>query len=219
MMVNLEDVHHGMRRDIGAARVLVESTRDELHEIGLLRDVMQYLPHGPVVLDIGASCGVHTLAFARGAEKLGGHVHAFEADRAVFHMLAGNVALNGHLNVRCHHVALGAPASEHAMPEVDSGEHGDLVRQIALDSLALPRVDLLRLDVDREALAALKGGRQTIARCKPVMCIGFSRSGNALRDFLFELGYQVFLMNHMNYACVHPERAVVGFRGLKAVLD
>jgi FkbM family methyltransferase len=99
------------------------------------------------VLDIGANIGVHTLELSRGTHALGGEVHAFEAQRQVFYMLAGNVAINSHFNVHCHHAAM----------------------------------------------------------------------GSRLRELLFELGYSVFVLNRLNFICVHPDRPSVGFTGLEEV--
>src|SRR5689334_13959549 len=57
------------------------------------------------IYDVGANIGAHTLAlskFAPGRIE----VRAFEAQRQIYYMLCGNVALNGLRNVHCHHVAV-----------------------------------------------------------------------------------------------------------------
>jgi FkbM family methyltransferase len=237
MIVN----RHEMRHAFGVAAMLADNGCYEPQEVGVLRDVIRHLPAHPVVLDIGANIGVHTLEFARATHALGGEVHAFEAQRQVFHMLAGNVAINSHFNVHCHHAAMGAQMGELQMPPIDYGvptsfgsvelgsgrqheaigqhidwsQTGERVRQITLDSLALPRVDLVKLDVEGMEVAVLEGGRETLQRCMPVVCVEFIKSGPRLRELLFELGYQVFVLNRLNFICVHPNRPLVGFTGLE----
>ena len=61
-----------------------------------------------VLFDVGGNIGSHSLALS----KLFGHrihIHAFEAQRPVFHMFCGTMALNNVFNVTCHLNASHAP--------------------------------------------------------------------------------------------------------------
>ncbi|MEC7572681.1 MAG: FkbM family methyltransferase, partial [Pseudomonadota bacterium] len=57
------------------------------------------------VFDLGANVGTHSLALAK---TFDGRitVHAVEAQRQIFHMLCGTMALNGLDNVRCYRAAV-----------------------------------------------------------------------------------------------------------------
>jgi precorrin-6B methylase 2 len=76
------------------------------HEIETLQQIIGLLAPGPLVLDIGANAGLIAIPLGWALGDRGGVVHAFEAQRLVYYMFAGNVALNGLVNVHCHHAAL-----------------------------------------------------------------------------------------------------------------
>jgi len=49
----------------------------------------------------------------------GGKIHAFEAQRMIFNMLAGSVALNALENIVCHNVAIGDREGSIELPQFD----------------------------------------------------------------------------------------------------
>ena len=67
---------------------------------------------------MGANFGCFALALARIAGPKG-KVHAFEAQRVIFDMLCGSVALNGLTQVFCHHVAVGDREGVIEVPQFD----------------------------------------------------------------------------------------------------
>lgn len=78
------------------------------------------------------------------------------------------------------------------------GPRGEAARAVTLDELALPALDLLKLDLEGWELPALVGARATIRRCRPVIAMeesvwaerhGLTRHG--ARGFLIGLGYRV----------------------------
>jgi FkbM family methyltransferase len=205
---------HELAQPSGVAAMLASQGAYEPEEMTLLREIIRYLPRGTVVLDIGANIGAHTLEFARATSPAGGMVLAFEAQRMLFQMLGGNLAMNNHMNVECHHVALGATPGELLQP---SAEGTARVRQARLDSFALPRVEMMRIGVAGMEVAVLQGAMETIARCKPVLCVDHTRGGEALPSLLIQLGYRVYVMNARNYICVHPSRPLITLTGLEEV--
>ena len=66
----------------------------------------QIVKPGHVVVEAGANIGAHTIHLAQLAGDKG-QVWAFEPQRLVFQLLAGNVALNSLTNVRCLQKCLG----------------------------------------------------------------------------------------------------------------
>src|SRR5215468_7281459 len=69
----------------------------------------QILRPGMTVVEAGASIGAHTLGFA---ELVGpsGQVFAFEPQRALYHLLCGNLALNGYSRVSAFQAGLASTA-------------------------------------------------------------------------------------------------------------
>src|SRR5208283_3675709 len=63
------------------------------NEIRLLARVLSYFGDALHVVDVGANFGSFALAFSKVVGERG-RVHAFEAQRIIFNMLAGSIALN-----------------------------------------------------------------------------------------------------------------------------
>ena len=109
------------KNDLGVGAQLSANGAYDPDEIALFRGLVQSLAReDAVVLDIGANIGIHAVSLA---DMVGprGRVHAFEAQRIVFYMLAGNVALNSIENVVCHHAAVGAAPGRIPIPQFDYG--------------------------------------------------------------------------------------------------
>jgi FkbM family methyltransferase len=150
------------------------------------------LPEG-VAVDAGAYIGLHTVAMSR----CFGTVHAFEPQRDIFHVLCGNLALNGCTNVVTHNLALYdhagpmrlAPPERQEIPlplregkpdysrisnaaaltfEPVGNEAGE-VHAIPLDELALEKVTLVKVDTQGADLRVLQGAADTIRRCRPTV--------------------------------------------------
>src|SRR5262245_33988737 len=84
-------------------------------EAALFQQIVQ---PGMTVLDAGGNVGAHTICFAKEVGP-GGKVIAVEPQRAIFHMLCGNLALNKHSNVVALHSALGATSGTTRVPRID----------------------------------------------------------------------------------------------------
>lgn len=219
------------RHDLGVGKQLLDTGIYERDELALLRGVVLALGRqraNLTMLDVGANIGVHSVHLA---PLLGpfGKVHAFEAQRIVFNMLAGNVALNSLENVYCHHCAIGKTNGQIEIPQFDyssplgvgSVEFGEaqnefigqqrgrdpsrqeLVRLVAIDGLGLDHVDLIKIDVEGMELDVLEGGRGLIERSRPVMFVEFLKTDRALlRAWLKNRGYRLFPFT-LNYLAVH----------------
>jgi len=139
----------------------------------ILRLRKQHYGDGVVALDCGANIGVHTVEWAKCMEGWG-DVTAIEAQERIYYALAGNITLNNCFNARALHAAVGDSVGEMAIPIPDylrSSSFGSLelkarektefigqpidyaagpkqtVRLLTIDSLALKRLDFLKLDV------------------------------------------------------------------------
>lgn len=163
------------------------------HLIGLLEARRKSYGSPVVALDGGANIGVHSVSFGR-AMTGWGSVLSFEPQERLFYMLAGNIALNNLLNVRCRWSALGERAGQIAVPVLDyekpanfgglqlqplpdvkadwlgqSAQGAGLVDCIRVDDLNLSRLDLLKLDVEGMEPEVLRGAADTIKRCQPII--------------------------------------------------
>lgn len=161
-------------------------------EIALLRD---YIKPGDVVLDVGANVGTHALGFA---ELVGptGRVIAIEGQPEVFELLCTNITNNGHAGVVS---ALNVLAGERldlvktklfgaAMPD-NAGARSFLyetrdkelppwasddaldihLAMITLDSLALKRCDLIKIDVEGMEYEVLSGAEKILSEFHPIV--------------------------------------------------
>jgi FkbM family methyltransferase len=177
-------------------------------ELGLLA---RFIVPGACVLDAGAFIGTHTLAFAQMAGPTG-KVYAFEPRREIFAYLQRNIDANGLGQVHARNVALGAQPAELAMDTLDllhADNFGGLalasphdtaadgqyfVSIVTLDMLDLPKVDLIKLDVEGMEGEVLAGARDMIARDRPVIfaeCNSLD-GGVSLLGFARANGYRVF---------------------------
>jgi FkbM family methyltransferase len=171
-------------------------------EIDLFR---QLLRPGDVAVDVGANIGALTIGIARlvGAE---GAVLAFEPQRVIYDILSNNIRLNGLTNVIAHRRAVGSEPGTTRVPALDyrqtnnfggvalGGSQGEPVEIVTIDSLALPRLRLLKVDVEGMEANVVAGARATIARLQPALYIENDRAelSQRLISLLFGVGYRLW---------------------------
>lgn len=198
-------------------------------QMNLLGILAAAAPRASVILDIGANIGVAAVVMARaaGAEA---SIYSFEPQRHLFNMLAGNLALNAADNVICRCEAVGSVVGEANLPRLNYRDYASFgsvelnrtvqsdaqqqayegqfvaVPMIAIDSLELSGVGLIKIDVEGMEMDVLTGARATIAREMPLMYVEHLKSDKtslALR--LAGFGYRLFDFQS-NFVCV-PEGA------------
>lgn len=198
--------------------------------LGLLDLRRKHFGHGVVAIDGGANIGVHTLEWARHMHGWG-QVTAFEAQEYVYYALAGNLALNNCWNARARWSALGEREGYLDVPEPDylrPGSFGSLeLRQlqktefigqsvsydqedcirtpmVSIDSLAFPRLDFVKIDVEGMEIEVLRGARATLERCTPIILAEVIKSdGIQLIAFLRGLGYENIAQVGLNVLAFH----------------
>lgn len=171
------------------------------------------LKRGGTVLDIGANVGTHSLAFSRivGPE---GRVIAIDAQHRVFQLLCMNMLINQRINVDCLNVLMGSTTlvDKIALTEVDKvtnfgavsfcegGDGRNLhnrqapIAMVTVDSLALDRCDLIKLDVEGMELDVFSGAKATITRHSPVIYFEqvADRNFKEIWQFFHEMNYALF---------------------------
>jgi len=160
-----------------------------------------------------------------------GRVIAIEAQERIYYALAGNIALNNCFNIRAIHAAVAERDGALRIPEPDylaPASFGSLelrwsegaefigqridyadermvpVRAVALDSLGLTRVDLLKIDVEGMEIEALAGACALITAHHPLILVEHIKSGrDRLGTILGGFGYAVHEFG-LNLLAVHP---------------
>jgi FkbM family methyltransferase len=184
-----------------------------------------------IVVDAGANIGAHTVALAR----LAGHVIAFEPFKFMYHVLCGNVALNGLTNVTAFNYALGAAHRTIKVPFLDytidgnfgglalgGFEQGASVRVVPLDEVC-PVVQFIKADVEGMEGDVLKGAERLIRECRPILYVENNPGPGmpALIDQIHAYDYELYWhyaphFNPENYkeCSVEDEPGVVSFNML-----
>jgi len=172
-------------------------------ELDLLR---RFVPSGGVVADVGSFIGTHAIALARATGPLG-RVLAFEPRRDTFAVLGRNIQRNAlETIIEARNVGVSSqPGSIRLLdPEEGSQNLGSLalvdhhegyeVALITLDMLELPRLDLIKIDVEGMEADVIHGARDTLQRCRPVVfaeCNSVSGAASTLAASE-QLGYRAF---------------------------
>lgn len=171
------------------------TVKDELAEIPELAELCK---NKRVCVQAGGNGGLWPDHLAQIFER----VYTFEPDPINFRCLVHNVARE---NVVFMQAALGAGPSFIAMdrwcgpenPGANRVQDGGHIPVIALDSLQLTNVDLIQLDIEGYELNALNGAKETIDRCRPVVCLElrnhsyhFGTTDESIRDFMRGRGYR-----------------------------
>lgn len=149
-------------------------------------------------LDIGANFGV----MGQALEASGFTVECFEPQPYVFDVLRKNV------RGKCHNVGLGSVAETAKMPRILNGSRANYggqgigyrsdlgtidVSVRTLDSFGFDDVGFMKIDVEGYEEKVLRGGIETITRCRPIMYIEDDRVDRSasLRAYITGLGYSI----------------------------
>ena len=221
------------RNDINQTAAFVKTGRSPDHEeIELLSKTLQIFNRNRVFFDVGANFGAYSLALA-GQVGPRGKIYAFEAQRIIFNMLCGSLALNAIENVYAYNVAVSNSVASIEIPQYDyakplnfgSIEFGSVQRQpleqergrdpsraefvasITLDSMSsISPIDIIKIDVEGMEFEVLEGAEKTIAREQPFLYIEFYKIDRSkLEKYLLDRGYSFILVGTINYFCI-PKR-------------
>ena len=234
MIVNRFDYRPGADGGQGVGHQILEAGAYDPIEvemaIHLLELRRQFYGDGVVAIDCGANTGVHTVEWAT-AMTGWGSVIAVEAQERIYYALAGNITINNCFNAVALHAAVSSEAGVMKIPApnyLTASSFGSLelrqraenefigqpidysdgklvlVQKITLDALALPRVDLIKIDIEGMELEALDGARQTIERSRPIVLAEATKAGREqLQLWLEQRGYRVIAAG-INILAIHP---------------
>lgn len=163
---------------------------------------------GDLVVEAGANIGSHSIPLSQLCGDAG-VLFAFEPQRLIFQMLCSNLALNGCINVKAFNAAVGETGGNISVamldPTAEMNFGGvsvnarydvaigvDAVPLLTIDSLELPKLDMLKADVEGFEMSVLRGAFHTISRFRPAIYV----ENNDPKDFAT---YE--LLENMDYDC------------------
>src|SRR5215475_1961537 len=221
MIVNRNDYRMvDDRRGFGVGFQILQSGSFDPGEVRLALDMLalrrKHHGDGVVAIDCGANIGVHTIEWAK-AMAGWGSVLSIEAQERIYYALAGNIAINNCFNAIAVHAAVSNESGVMQIPSPNyfvPSSFGSLelrqrsntefigqpidyqntvnVRKLALDEFGLPRVDLIKIDVEGMELEVLDGAAKSIERSCPIMLIEkIKADATQLRQWLEARGYVV----------------------------
>jgi FkbM family methyltransferase len=217
----------------GVGFQLLENAAYDPGDVGLLLMLLDLRHRcygaGVVAVDCGANIGIHSVEWARRMTGWG-IVVAIEAQERIYYALAGNLAINNCFNARAIHAAVGATPGSMKIPTPNylaPGSFGSLelkqrqgtefigqtidysearmtdVRTISIDAFNLPRLDLIKIDVEGMEMEALAGAVRSIEAHRPIMLIEALKVDAAkLRAWLEERSYTV-IASGINLLAIH----------------
>jgi FkbM family methyltransferase len=215
----------------GGGRVrarLTESTglallRGEDVEAAEIAWALSLVKPGATVIDAGANVGLFTVPIAR-AVGPNGSVVAFEPAPGTVARLRCSIAINDLHNVCLLESAVGdveedvdfvlAADSAYSGLSVDPRSpprDRATVLMVTIDgawaALGKPSVTLMKLDVESAELRALRGAKELLGKCRPVLLLEAATEGQltAISEWLSPLGYSI--------------RTPVGFRPYNHVFE
>jgi FkbM family methyltransferase len=186
---------------IGVGYQILETGAFEAAEVSMVLTVLglrrQYFGDGMLAIDCGANIGVHTIEWAKRMTGWGS-VLAIEAQERIYYALAGNIALNNCFNAVALNAAVTDKPGVLRMPQPDylvPASFGSLelrkspnteyigqaidysdsslkaVQAISIDSLKLPRIDFVKIDVEGMEMEALAGAAESIKKHRPALLV------------------------------------------------
>ncbi len=225
MIINRHDYNGPENARYGVGNQLLSTSNYDYSEVEfskmLLKYKRKYNGDGVIAIDCGANIGVHTVQWGKLMRDFG-RVYSFEAQEKLFYALSGNIAINNCLNVHARNQAVSSDDGVLMIPQLDYttpssfgsfeikkkdatenigqpiNYDNNLVKisTIALDSLQLDRIDLIKIDVEGMEIDVLNGAKKSISNFKPLLIIEFIKSDlNLLSQFLKSMDYNIIPMN------------------------
>lgn len=154
--------------------------------------ILHNTPSRGVVVQAGGNCGLYPLLYSKYFER----VFTFEPDPMNFYCLSANcknnkiVKFNTALGDECKFVTMGAVDPQNVgMPRV--GEGNTVVYTLSIDSIELPQVSLIHLDVEGFEYFVLQGAVETINKYRPTIAIELTLMKEEITNFFANIEYKV----------------------------
>jgi FkbM family methyltransferase len=182
------------------------------------------LKRDSVFLDVGSNYGWHSIKCSSLCET----VYSFEPQKYIHDIQKMSIDQNDITNVKLFNCGIGDKIETKEMSPIDYnnpsinmgdlslGVGGEQIEVKTLDSLEIPKVDFIKIDVQGYEKFVLSGAQNTISSSKPTIII--EMEDHQLRRFnygvveLFEIlrnfGYYIYLLDYFypsDHVCVHKD--------------
>lgn len=172
--------------------------------------ILEFIPVGGTVVDVGANIGTHSIAFGHHVGE-SGQVIAFEPQPELFNLLRENVDINRLAQVTVRQEAVGRADGNAYLPKLDYSSPGnfgavtlshhrnptnpDPVHLAPLDGLTLEQCHLVKIDVEGFEQEVISGMTSLVERHRPVVYVECNSvtSGVATLQAAEWADYHVFL--------------------------
>lgn len=207
MIINANDQYIGRSIEVYGAWA-----KDDIDLIASLLNLLLQEKPSLTFYDVGANIGTHTVALARTfGDKI--RIKSFEAQRQVYYILCGNVAINGLTNVHCYNLAVSDQSDQileiqlpdYQMPNNFGGLElvepvrsdnqymtktaTDTVETVCLDDFD-EHIDFLKMDIEGMEHVALAGAKKVIAQSRPICFVEMYKTDtDAVKKFFKKLDY------------------------------
>lgn len=233
LLVNRHDYKLVQNGGYGLGYQILNNSAYDQNEVYTVLDLLklrkQHHGDGVLAIDCGANVGVHTIEWSKLMYGWG-QVISIEAQERIFYALAGNVTINNCFNAKLIWGAVGKssgiiriPNLDHFTPssfgsfeiqqkqgnefigqEIDFSENNMTdTRLLTIDELVLPRVDLIKIDIEGMEIDALYGASETIQKNKPILVIEKIKSNETvINEIISGYGYKSFPFG-LNILAIH----------------
>jgi len=176
--------------------------------------LQQHSPPGGYCLDIGANLGFYTIKFGQWVGGTG-YVAAFEANAAMVERIQDNVALNGFSQVTVVSAAVhsqpgqveffvSSDPGKSSVNQIDKATKKIVVPAIVIDEYVsehhLPRLDVIKMDIEGNDCNALLGAVNTLTHFRPFLVFEYKNTtppeiADRAFSLLADLDYQLYSLS------------------------
>lgn len=188
IIINVND--NGVGRDISRFGYF---SKDDIDLIKQLIDFLLAKKEKITFYDVGANIGTHALAVGKiYGERV--KIRAFEAQRLIFNMLCGTIALNGLSNIFCHNLAVSDKSGGRikiSLPNYNEANNFgglELIKPLRSDNQSMVKndfeeiatttlddydevVDFIKMDIEGMEDKALMGSKMILEKYRPICFI------------------------------------------------
>ncbi len=145
--------------------------------------IKPHIEKSKYIVDVGANIGCHCISYANMNPQ--SEVYAFEPQKKLFDILSTNIELNKLSNVKLFDTGLSHTDAESELASLDSvedkrcfgwnkgglriGKGGEKIKLTTLDSMNLPGLDFMKIDVEGAEGLVIMGAKETIKKFNPVI--------------------------------------------------
>jgi FkbM family methyltransferase len=210
MIINANDQYIGRSIEVYGAWA-----KDDIDLIASLLNLLLTDRSTVTFYDVGANIGTHTVALAKTfGDRI--RVRSFEAQRQIYYVLCGNVAINGLTNVDCLNLAVSDKSGQtleidlpdYQMPNNFGGL--ELIKPIRSDNQYMTKtatesvktvclddfdehIDFLKMDIEGMEHVALAGAKKVITQSRPICFVEMYKTDtDAVKKFFKKLEYVAY---------------------------